>query len=153
MPVERGQRLERIEVRHQYHRRPDAGDAHAESERRGVIDRSGGEVHALLVDAEQRADAREGRPLLDRTGGLGPDDALRPTRRPRAVEHELPERFILERVGRHGGEGVLVGVVALDGTVDRQQQLATGDQPDELGGHRSHSRRRHEGRASQSLTM
>ena len=107
---------------------PDAGGSHAEAQRRSVVDRGGGEVDAFAVDAEQRAHPGEGSAVLEPSAA----DCGRTMPFGRPVVPELysmswPSGSSSSGSAGHGGECVLIGVVAVDHAVDREAQLAAGD--------------------------
>ena len=120
--------VDRVEPLH--HDDGAAGDvrAHGESQWSSVVERRRREIARLLVgpeeEGEQTCDTGTG--LLERCLGNGREHSLRSAGRAGTVEHVHACGAVLERGGRGVGDGVLVGVVAVDCASHREPQLDVG---------------------------
>ncbi len=124
-----------IEVLHHHQGSAHDVDAHAEAQRRGVVERRRRQVAGVRAVAEQQlAEAgHQARCRLQRLRVEPLEHPLGPSGRSRAVEHVGAGHAVGQGIGGDRLDGRLVGVVALDGAVEHEPQLHAGHLVPQLG--------------------
>ena len=122
-----------IEVLHHDDGRAETLRRHREAQRRGVVERRGGEVHRRGVDAEEhRHEPGQRRHRAERRTGQRRLHALGPSRRARRVEHVVALDSVGEWLGGIAGDRGFERLVSVDDAVEHQLEADVRDR--QLGG-------------------